>query len=166
MTLDPKLSTVAPNPWLIIMLKPQPDECGNKHCHLFLDRGFIAKLEISGGGCFCHLPAIARRIGCGVLLQISRLRHRGPARLFRGTALGKLGVVRAPGRSGRLVLDNSTRDKCQLRGAKNQATPSALDVMHSFPLRKCQGQEMPVVASRYQHIQLSSQTIPEQLLMS
>ena len=60
-----------------------------------------------------------------------------------GLALGKLGVVRAPGRSDRLVLDNSicgTNANCEV--PETQAMPSALDVMHSFPLRECQGQQM------------------------
>ena len=53
-----------------------------------------------------------------------------------GLALGKLAVVRAPGRKERLVLDNSvcgTNANCFV--PERQLMPSVRDVMASFPLR-------------------------------
>ncbi|CAE7771724.1 unnamed protein product [Symbiodinium sp. CCMP2592] len=55
-----------------------------------------------------------------------------------GVALGKLSVVRAPGRSERLCLDNSvcgTNANCTV--PEKQHMPSARDVLHSYPLREC-----------------------------
>ena len=53
-----------------------------------------------------------------------------------GLALGKLGVVRAPNRKERLILDNSvcgTNSNCFV--PERQLMPSVRDVMASFPLR-------------------------------
>ena len=53
-----------------------------------------------------------------------------------GLALGKLGVVRAPGRKERLVLDNSicgANANCVV--PERQLMPSVRDVMSAFPLR-------------------------------
>ena len=51
-----------------------------------------------------------------------------------GLALGKLGVVRAPGRAERLVLDNSvagTNSQCHV--PEKQCFPNIQDVSQSFP---------------------------------
>ena len=53
-----------------------------------------------------------------------------------GLAIGKLGVVRAPGRSERLVLDNTvcgTNANCSVR--ERQCMPTVRDVKSSYPLR-------------------------------
>ena len=55
-----------------------------------------------------------------------------------GVAIGKLSVVRAPGRSARLCLDNSvcgTNANCWV--PEKQHMPSVRDVVHSFPIREC-----------------------------
>ena len=55
-----------------------------------------------------------------------------------GVAIGKLSVVRAPGRSERLCLDNSvcgTNANCWV--PEKQHMPSVRDVVHSFPIREC-----------------------------
>ena len=55
-----------------------------------------------------------------------------------GVAIGCLSVVRAPGRSERLCLDNSvcgTNANCWV--PEKQHMPSVRDVVHSFPIREC-----------------------------
>ena len=54
-----------------------------------------------------------------------------------GVAIGKLSVVRAPGRSERLCLDNSvcgTNANCAV--PEKQHMPSVRDVIHSYPIRE------------------------------
>ena len=53
-----------------------------------------------------------------------------------GLAIGKLGVVRSPGRSERLVLDNTvcgTNANCSI--PERQCMPTVRDVQHCYPLR-------------------------------
>ncbi|CAE6956780.1 unnamed protein product [Symbiodinium sp. CCMP2592] len=62
-----------------------------------------------------------------------------------GLALGKLGVVRAPGRAERLVLDNSvagTNSQCTV--PERQCFPSIHDVSHSFPIRETSDRQMAI----------------------
>ena len=62
-----------------------------------------------------------------------------------GLALGKLGVVRAPGRAERLVLDNSvagTNSQCHV--PEKQCFPSIHDVSHCFPLRESSTRQMGI----------------------
>ena len=62
-----------------------------------------------------------------------------------GLALGKLGVVRAPGRAERLVLDNSvagTNSQCHV--PEKQCFPNIQDVSHCFPLRESSTRQMGI----------------------
>ena len=62
-----------------------------------------------------------------------------------GLALGKLGVVRAPGRAERLVLDNSvagTNSQCHV--PEKQCFPNIQDVSHCFPLRESSERQMGI----------------------
>ena len=60
-------------------------------------------------------------------------------------AIGKLSVVRAPGRAERLVLDNSicgTNSNCCV--PEVQHMPSVRDVMHTYPLRETRSRQAAV----------------------
>ncbi|CAE7226768.1 unnamed protein product [Symbiodinium sp. CCMP2592] len=88
-------------------------------------------------------PAVTRRLLQEELDQGFCFRFQGSLadaqqRWPLGVALGKLAVVRAPGRSERLCLDNSvcgTNANCSV--PEKQHMPSARDVLHSYPLREC-----------------------------
>ena len=60
-------------------------------------------------------------------------------------AIGKLSVVRAPGRAERLVLDNSicgTNSNCRV--PEVQHMPSVRDVMHTYPLRETRSRQAAI----------------------